>query len=66
MQRTMAVYTLATSVILALGVPAAHTLTAHTRPVHPTSPTDRVTACASCRAREPRMMRGLAQGARPQ
>src|SRR2546421_1953953 len=47
MQRKTAVYPLtpAASVILALGVPAAHNMTAHTRPAHAVSHADRVTAC---------------------
>jgi hypothetical protein len=34
MQRTTCVYALTAGVILALGVPAAHNLTAHTGPAH--------------------------------
>jgi hypothetical protein len=45
MLRKTAVYTLAVSVILTLGVPAAHTLTVHTGPAHAASHADRVTAC---------------------
>ena len=45
MQRKTAVYTLVAGVILALGVPAAPTLTARTRLAHAASHADRVTAC---------------------
>src|SRR2546423_15466837 len=45
MQRKMAAYTVAASLVLALGVPAAHTVTAHTRPAHAAGRADRVTAC---------------------
>jgi hypothetical protein len=45
MQRKTAVYTLAVSLILALGIPATHNLTAHTRLAHATRHADRVTAC---------------------
>jgi hypothetical protein len=45
MQRKTAIYTLTAGVILALGVPAAPTLTAHTRLAHAARHADRVTAC---------------------
>jgi hypothetical protein len=45
MQRTMAAYTVAASLILTLGIPAADTLTAHMRAAHAASYADRVTAC---------------------
>jgi hypothetical protein len=45
MQRKTAVYTLAASVILSLGVPVAQTLTAHTRPAHAARHAEGVTAC---------------------
>src|SRR5947209_4388107 len=45
MQRKMAAYAVAASLILTLGVLAAHTLTAHTRPAHAAGHADRVTAC---------------------
>jgi hypothetical protein len=45
LQRKTAVYTLAVSLILALGIPAAHNVTAQTRPAHAAGHADRVTAC---------------------
>src|SRR5436309_9562834 len=45
MQRKMCVYTVAASVILALGVPAAYGSTAGTRRAHDAGRADRVTAC---------------------
>jgi hypothetical protein len=45
MQRKMAAYTVAASLILTLGVTAAHTSAAHARPAHAARPADRVTAC---------------------
>jgi hypothetical protein len=50
MQRKTAVYTLAASMILALAVPAAHIVTAHTRFAPAAGHADRVTACASSTA----------------
>ena len=47
MQRKTAVYRLAASMILALAVPAAHIVTAHTRFAPAAGHADRVTACAS-------------------
>src|SRR5437764_434820 len=40
-----AAYAVAASVMVALGVPAVHTLTAHTRPAHAAGHADRVGAC---------------------
>jgi hypothetical protein len=45
MQRKTAVYSLAVSLILVLGVPVAHNVAAHTRLAHAARPADRVTAC---------------------
>src|SRR5438270_222388 len=45
MQCKTAVYTLAAGLILALGVSAAHSLSAHTRPAHEASPADRLSGC---------------------
>jgi hypothetical protein len=45
MQRTMCVYPLVASMILALSVPTAHGLSASVRPSHGTGDSDRVTAC---------------------
>jgi hypothetical protein len=51
MQRTLAAYTVAASLILTLGVPAAETLTAHTRLAHATRPADRVSSTSMTCAR---------------
>src|ERR671934_1901849 len=45
MQRTMVGYAITASMILALGVPAAHGSAAHTRLAHEADRADRVTAC---------------------
>jgi hypothetical protein len=45
LQRKMAAYAVAAGLILALSIPAAHNVTAHTRPAHAARHADRVTAC---------------------
>ena len=45
MQRVMAAYTVAAGLILALGIPAAHNVTAHTRLAHAARPADGVPVC---------------------
>src|SRR5436305_429522 len=45
MQRKMATHTVAASLILTLGIPAAHDVTGHTHPLHAARHADRVSAC---------------------